>query len=416
MGKDLKGKELGKGLSQRKDGVYSGRYVDRFGNRKTIYKNNLTELKKLLKKAIYEDSCHMNVVDESITLDEWYKKWLDIHKYNTIRPNTRRYYNQIYTQHISPSLGKLRLKDITQLKIKALLNKLDKEGLGFQTQNKVRVLLQDMFDKAMIDDFAIKNPAKGIKVKSAKKKDVRVLSVEEQAEFFECAAGTFYNNLFTVAVSTGLRPGELCALTWDDIDLDNMVIKVTKTLVYQKFEGDNKKVFHLGPPKTESSVRDVPINRQCELALKKQLLLKAVTRSKYPDKVIPEFEDLLFTTSYGTPINASIYSDAIKSIVNEINLCRDPLEQFETFSGHCFRHTFATRCFEAEIQPKTVQGFLGHATLQMTMDLYTHVMEDHKKEEMSKLEERLDSFLRVKDENIESKFGQFCKNGLEMVQ
>ena len=108
--------------------------------------------------------------------------------------------------------------------------------------------------------------------KRNEEKDIRVLSVDEQKTFFDCCKGTFYDNFFTVAVSTGMRIGELAALRWEDIDLENKIIHVTRTLIYQKFEGDEKKEFHFGDPKTWSSTRDIPINNQCEIALKKQAL------------------------------------------------------------------------------------------------------------------------------------------------
>lgn len=106
------------------------------------------------------------------------------------------------------------------------------------------------------------------------------------------------------------------------------------------------------------------------------------------------------------PICNQILLDAIKRIIEEINLCRDELEQFEMFSPHCFRHTFATRCFEAGIQPKTVQTYLGHATLQMTMDLYTSVLENHKQEEMQKLENVLNDVFECGDDILEERFRQ----------
>lgn len=79
---------------------------------------------------------------------------------------------------------------------------------------------------------------------------------------------------------------------------------------------------------------------------------------------IKGFEDLLFLSTLGTPLNATTYGDAIARIVETINSMKDPLEQMEKFSGHCFRHTFATRCFEAGISPKTVQAYMGNATLR----------------------------------------------------
>ena len=406
MGKDLKGKELGTGLRQKSNGVYSARYVDRFENRKEIYDRNLANLKRKLNTAVYDDANGNSVEDNSITLSQWFKSWIEIHKYKVIRNNTKMYYTQLFSKHIEPSLGKKKLKDITQLNIKALLKELDQKGYHYETKNKVRIMLLDMFDKAMIDNYVLKNPCKGIRLARDEKKDTRVFSREEQMEFFECSKGTFYDNLFVVAVSTGLRQGEICALTWDDIDFEKKEISVTKTLLYQKLEGDTQKEFHLNPPKTRTSKRTVPISRQCEMALKKQYIQRNNVMARKSAKPLAGFENLLFTTKFGTPICDQILIDAIRRIVDEINLCRDELEQFEMFSSHCFRHTFATRCFEAGIQPKTVQTYLGHATLQMTMDLYTSVLENHKQEEMQKLESVLNDVFECVDDIIEEKFKQ----------
>lgn len=421
MGKSLNGKELGTGLRQRADGTYSARYTNRFGERKELYGKNLSELKMRLNKAIYDDA---NRVPEEnkFTLSQWYKKWIEIHKYQVIRNNTKTYYNQIFTKHIEPTLGKKKLQDITQLDIKSLLKELDKKGYQYETKNKVRILLLDMFDKAMVDDYVQKNPCKGVKVLRDEKKDLRVLTREEQTEFFECSKGTFYDNLFVVAITTGLRQGELCALAWDDIDLKRKEISVTKTLLYQKLEGDSKKEFHINPPKTKSSKRTVPINKQCELALKKQYMQKNIIMSKKSAKPLKGFENLLFTTKFGTPLCDQIIIDAIKRIVDEINICKDELEQFEMFSPHCFRHSFATRCFEADIPPKTVQKYLGHASLQMTVDLYTSVLESKKHEDMQKLEGVLDEVFDSGDMiterryTIETNKSDYKNNVISMIK
>ncbi|GFI17999.1 transposase from transposon Tn916 [Lachnospiraceae bacterium] len=386
MGKDLYGRELGPGFGQRKNGQYYARFENRFGTRQTLYSTDLLELRDKYNTAVYENKKKMNVVDDGTTLDDFFEIWINEYKYKIICENTKQEYKTVYKKHISPILGKRTLLEVTSLMVRALINNLDKWGYGYETKNRVRIMLLDIFDKALMDSYVNRNPVKGIKVIRDEKKDIRVLTKGEQVDFFECAAGTFYYNLFVAAVETGLRPGELYALTPEDINFKKKEIRVNKTLVYQKFEGDKGKSYHLGPPKTKASKRKVPITARCEIVLKKQLNQRKVILGRHSAVPIKGFENLLFLSTLGTPLNATTYCDAISKIVETVNMMKDPLEQMEKFSGHCFRHTFATRCFEAGISPKTIQAYMGHATLQMTMDLYTHVTEEFKQDEIGKLE------------------------------
>lgn len=337
---------------------------------------------------------------------------MNIYKYDSIRDNTKRAYNQVYQKHISPILGNYNIQDITQLQIRELLKKKKKDGLGYETRNKIKILLVDIFNKAMIDQFVNRNPAKGITVKRDEERDVQVLSLEDQIAFFDCCKGTFYDNFFNVALQTGMRIGELAALRWKDIDWKNNVIHVTRTLVYQKYEDDDKKTFHFEEPKTNTSTRDIPINKQCSIFLKKQFMQKKVIETKAPLVKKPDklFQDLLFTTKFNTPLNSQIIWDAIEKIVNEVNMTRDYTEELEMFSCHCFRHTFATRCFEAGIKPKTVQKYLGHATLQMTMDLYTSVLQEHMSSEMDKLDDIFEKMEDYGDNIAEQRFAETVEN------
>ena len=369
MGKDLNGKELGNGICQRKNGKYCARYVDRFGKRKTIYDDKISEIRKKLALAIAENENHI-IVKENITLDKWFEYWIDVYKKKSVRPNTLREYTHIYNKSISPYIGNYNINSITKSVIQNLILKADDIGYGYERQNKIKIILSDMFSKAMDDEFLAKNPAKSVRIYGKKKISAKALSKDEQEIFFECCAGTFYDNLFNVAVNTGLRPGELFALTEKDINLEDGYIDVNKTLVYQKYLDDDCKVFHVEPPKTCQSYRKVPINSLCRKYIERQIRQKNVIGNKRPK----EKNDYLFTTKFNTPLNSQIYSDAIKAVIDMINVSKSCDEEMEYFSGHTFRHTFATRCFEAGVSPKVVQSYLGHATLQMTMDLYTHVM------------------------------------------
>ena len=238
-----------------------------------------------------------------------------------------------------------------------------------------------MLQRASEDHLLINNPVSGVKLRADKEINAKALTVDEQNTFFDYCSNTFYDNLFNVAVNTGLRPGELFALQLSDVDLENGYIDVNKTLVYQKYLDDDCKTFHIEPPKTKQSYRKVPINSICKAYLEKQFELKKVISGKRPKQQ----NDYLFVTKFNTPLNSVIYSDAIKAVIRQINLVRPLDNQFDVFSGHTFRHTFATRCFENGVDAKVVQSYLGHASLKMTMDLYTHVTDEKSSLDIEKI-------------------------------
>lgn len=380
MGKNLKGKELGVGLTQRKDGLYQGRYKDRFGKQKTIYNSNLSEIRKELTIAIANNQLFTNVRDD-ITLDSWFERWVDVYKKKSVRPNTLREYTHIYNKNISPFLGNRNINSLIKSDIQFLIDKASDNNYKYERQSKIKVILTDMFSRAIEDELMIKNPAKGVKLRADKEVNAFALTINQQVEFFEACKGTFYDNMYNVAVNTGLRPGELFALTLEDIHMDEGYIDVNKTLVYQKYLDDAGKTFHVEPPKTKQSYRHVPINSVCRNYLIKQFELKKIVSTRRPK----EQNEYLFVTRFNTPINSVIYSDSIRSIVRKINDTRSFGDEFPFFSGHTFRHTFATRCFEVGVQPKVVQAYLGHATLKMTMDLYTHVTEEKASDDIERI-------------------------------
>lgn len=380
MGKDLKGKELGVGISQRKDGLYQARYSDRWGKRKAIYGKNLRELRKELAEAIAGNENFASVRDD-LTLDKWFGRWMEIYKEKSIRPNTKREYTHIYKKNISPYIGGRRINSLVKSDIQMLVDKTSDGGYGYERQNKVKVILRDMLQRAVEDSLVINNPVSGIKLRAEKEVKAKSLTVEEQSLFFDYCRNTFYDNLFNVAVNTGLRPGELFALQISDINLKNGFVNVNKTLVYQKYLDDDGKTFHIEPPKTKQSYRKVPINSVCRFYLEAQLKLKDVISQKRPKQQ----NEYLFVTKFNTPLNSVIYSDAIKAVIRQINLVRPIDNQFEAFSGHTFRHTFATRCFENGVDAKVVQSYLGHASLKMTMDLYTHVTDEKSMTDIEKI-------------------------------
>ena len=132
-------------------------------------------------------------------------------------------------------------------------------------------------------------------------------------------------------------------------------------------------------------------------------------------KPLKGFEDVLFVSRNGWPLCDQTIIDSLDKIVNEINYSRDEGEQFQRISPHCFRHTFATRCFEAGIPPKTVQHLLGHASLDMTMNLYTHVMDDKKDEAVIALNDYYFDIEQQKEIVIEDGFKKAILDSRKVV-
>lgn len=379
MGKNLRGKELGEGICQRADGRYMARYTDRFGKRRTIYGKTLKEVRKALDIARAENFQLQNVRDNT-TLESWFDQWMAVYKKRHIRKTTLMYYTNIWEKNIKPYIGHCMLRDLRKMDFQKIIDIAFDEGYGYERQNKIKVMLNDMMQRAVEDEMAVRNPCSGLIIRTKNELKAEVLTLQEQTDFFEQARNTFYENLFMVAVNTGLRPGELFAMYPEDIDFREGVIHVTKTLVYQKYPEDEGKTFHLEKPKTRQSTRDVPINSTCEKYLRLQLAQKKAVSRK--NKVKSRY---LFVTKNNTPLNSQLYSQAIQAVIREFNSTRPEEEALKRFSGHTFRHTFATRCFEAGIEAKTVQTYLGHASIKMTMDLYTHVTKQKASREIERI-------------------------------
>ena len=251
-----------------------------------------------------------------------------------------------------------------------------------------------MFQKAEENQIVTANPAKSLVIDKRGKVERNPLTKEQQKEFFEAAKGTVYENAFWVQTLTGLRSGELRALNWKtDIDFEKRELKITKTLCYDKRPGDDHRNFYITPPKTDSSIRKVKFDKRCETILKRQIIKKRQLDFSHP-VTVDLAQDLLFVSSLNTPITPYGYYTAIKRVVEKINKKRGPgEEEFPDISSHIFRHTYATRCFEAGVEPKTVQKQLGHATLEMTMNTYTHVLEDQLDVDIDKFSRYTDSIL-----------------------
>ena len=366
MGKSLNGKELGNGISQRKDGLYQARFINRFGKRQTIYAKTLNEVRHKLRTEQYNDEKAINVVDKNMTLDEWFDIWLSTCKKNC-RSSTKGSYITHY-KRIQEELGWRKLTSLNLIVMQEAFNKLKTDN----ARKNSKKILVDMLNKAVDTDLLVKNVAKQINTVIAKeeKKERRVLTIRETELFLEQAKGTFYENLFILALETGLRVGELSALQWEDIDFKKKVIHVRHTLCY--FSKNGKYVFEMHDTKTNNGKRTIPLTAKainslkCQKLQKQEIILKGKTAKE-------EFQNLVFVTKNNQPTQQFLINQCMQLVIQNINKAGI---DFSPFTLHTLRHTFATRAIEYGMNPKILQKLLGHGTLQMTMGLYCHVTED----------------------------------------
>ena len=208
---------------------------------------------------------------------------------------------------------------------------------------------------------------------------VKVLSISEQNLFLKYAKGTIFYPIYEIALSTGMRSGELRGLQWNDIDFDKGIIHVTHSLLYFNHIG-----YCLGATKTENSVRDIPMLDNVKSILK-ELRVKRFSNYQQNDIITirnSEFSNLIFTNPNGTPINRNQFKIELNRVVTRI---QKDYNDFPHVTPHMFRHTFATRGIERGIPPKVLQAIMGHKSLATTMEIYAHVLPDTKAEEMKKL-------------------------------
>lgn len=394
LGKDLKGKALPDGIVQRSNGSYRGR----FQYKGEIYTRDNTDLKKLIQEMEdlrYEVKHGIKGKGDNITLNVWFDIWLNTHKKRSIKESTQVRYDDFYRRYVEKQIGKYRIADFTPILIERLLQNMADEDFSTKTIHDVYNILNAMFKYAMHNRIISFNPCSGVEIPKTKKKDIRVLTVEEQREVMEQAKGRLHSNMIEVALGTGLRSGELRGLTWSDIDFHKREISIDKTLVYIKDMETKKYVFKFQTPKTKNSIRKIPMQESVYKALKRQKIqLKEMQLMCEGWKNLEGFEHLVFLGKNGKPISERAFQVTLDGIEKAINKKRDRIakknktsfEPIPHFYPHALRHTFATRCFEAGIEAKVVQGFLGHYSIAITLDLYTHVTDDKAKSEMDKLQ------------------------------
>lgn len=383
-------KPLPQGITLRKDGRYQARYTFQ-GKRYTIYGRNLKEVQKKLRNAKYEMEHGIFARPEKIKVDDWHKTWEKEFRENKVKKSTYVTQQGLYKNHIHGPIGNLYLQAVRVEHIQNILNNMDKEGYSSSYIGRIREFMNVMFVQAFKSEIILRNPVEYTILPAKKeRKERRVLTEYEQRLFLELISEDWLADIFYVGFGTGMRIGEILALEWKDIDFKKNEIYVSGNLL--KLAGYE---YEKTLPKTATSIRTIPMLPEISRQLRKHKL----EQSKYKltcrgiMEPVKGLEDLVFISRSGRPVSRNSLAYVIEKTIRRMNKYEaDQAEKekrlpikFEHFSTHAMRHTFATRALENGIPPKVVQEILGHSSIQMTLDIYTHVLAETKEKEMQKL-------------------------------
>lgn len=294
-------------------------------------------------------------------------------KMTKVKKQTLNTYRWIVEKHIIPAIGDVELTKLSPMIIQELYNKLTKEkALSDENIQKVHTLINDSLKKAERWGLIARNPAALVDRPKAVKKEIIVWNVEEVRRFLKYAkkSGRYYI-AFLLALTTGMRQGEILGLRWKDVDFENGCVRITQTL-----SSDGKDL--LPYTKTKSGSRTIDLPEETVTDLKKHWLFIRGEREKNRSY---KNLDLVVCTEFGTPTHKSNIRRVFKSIIKKADI---PKIRF-----HDMRHTHATLLLLQGVNPKIVSERLGHADVRITLDTYSHLLPSMQKDTALKFGEML---------------------------
>lgn len=403
-------------IIQRKDkdgkptGVWQSQFTDDIGKRRTYYGKTQQEALKKMKEAQKKSEKGISLDANKITFADWMVEWLEVYSRPQIRMNTYSSYYFAIHNHIIPAFPKVLLKDVRSDMLQKFINsksesgRLDKVtdhktgkrvikpgGLARGSLNSLKKVMYSALKQAVENDLIERNPAERVRMPKFAKKEVQILSVSDQKKL-EAAAMEWNNPLaFTIvlALYTGMRIGEILGLTIDDINFEKKELYVRRTVNNVKVPtaGRSKAQKIINEPKTEKGRRSIPLpnfvlDMLREYIADRNAMVEAVCgywkyNTTSEEAEAWEDEGYIFITSQGELCGYTNLTQIFKRVIK--------VSGVKPINFHALRHTFATRCLEAGFDIKSLSDILGHTDAKMTLNVYSHALDDHKRGNMDKL-------------------------------
>lgn len=371
MATDKRGRKLPKGIRQRSATTFEGRFTYQ-GESYTVHAATIGDTQKLMNDLRYKLEHGFYTTADKTTFDEWFNTWMQQYKKNRVKAGTYMSYEEYYKIAVKQRLGNKSLESIRGEHIQAIYNALADKGYKQASIKVVSAMLNSCFSQAVKNQMIVYNPVKAAELPKCEGKKARIaLTREQQSLFLEYAQRSTHYNFFRIMLLTGMRNGELRGLRFSDVDRKNGVIHVQRTIKYVSGRGTIA-----DSPKTRTSKRYIPLRGDILGLLQEQREQNEIAGIRSIDAYYFEGYE------QGEPISDTAITQSLHRVVQWI---RQDGYDFPEITPHVLRHTFATRAIEAGMQPQTLKTILGHSSLAMTMDLYSHVMPSTKQEEMDKI-------------------------------
>ncbi len=351
-------------IRKRKDGRWEGRYTAGYdpNTGKRINKNVLgktqAEVKQKLAKAMAETQ-HIDVGrSDDYTVATWLKTWYDLYAQPNVRTSTANRYDLMINTYTIPRIGNVKLSSLTSRHLQKLYKDLlehgrvhqgknESPGLSSTTVHSVHLMLHCAFERAVKERLIPRNPTDDCIAPKVRKVEIKTLPPEHMKAYLDAAQARGVLPMFYLELVSGLRKGELVALRWDDLDINNRTISVSKQYVRNP---DGTRT--LSQPKTDTSIRMVSIPRTAV-----DLLIQE--HEKHPDNPY----------MFPSPVTGEMYHpDSVVKLHEKI--LKDA--GLEHINFHGLRHTFATTALQNGVDIKTVSNMLGHYDAGFTLRTYTH--------------------------------------------
>ena len=408
----------------RKDGRWTGVATvgyDENGKiiRKAVYgKSRMEVADKLTKLTNRIANENLEYIDNN-TFGEMMKEWMLVFKKQTVTPRTFEGNFRNFELHILPKIGNMKIDEITTIVVQKLLNEMLEEGYNLATTRKIKHLLNQFFEYAIDNKLTNENPAIRTKVKSSDRKiydsenKYKAIPIDIRNKFLECLeTNDFLKPLCMTMMFAGLRSGEVLALTWDNIDFENKVLKVEKAItIIPKYDSEGKvkeRITVVSNTKTACSVREVPMP---------DILVEALKEYRVRQEIIGEENniDLLTPTSFVfCNDDGSLRTYYGTRCIFRRFLKKHKLNKYG-IHFHGLRHTYSNMLFEANQNPKVIQGLLGHKSVKTTITTYNSVDKSYFKQATDVINNQFKPKEEVKEQTLQEKFENLSNDDYEYL-